>query len=411
MSSTPNSSTSLPADLATAHEQIKSLRSDLTHCEKRVNAAERETRCFRELAEHIQEVFWMTNPLGDELIYISPAYEHIWGQPCNSLYEDPGRRLAWVHESDRDRVLKAFKRDAAKGLYDETFRINRPDGEVRWIRDRAFPVYDSSGEIYRLAGFAIDLTDEVESQDRMNELQNLIAMRERISVFASLGTGLAHDLGQPLTSARNFVTRALTVARDEGSAETDLLVRADYQIQRASAIIRHLRDFAREGRPTINQQSLFPVLSEVRDLLEPSLRAERVLFCWPNQLELSNIELPMDRVFTQQVLRNLISNAIEALAQSSVATDNRRITLTVDNTNDARVDIYVADNGGGIAEDVELFSPFTTTKSNGLGLGLSVSRSLARSHGGDLYLVHHGRGGSGPTCFMLRLPRKFVAAA
>ena len=327
MSRTQNSSSSLSEDLAAAREQIESLRSDLECCESRVKDAERETRCFRELAEHIQEVFWMTNPLGDELIYISPAYEHIWGQPCTSLYEDPGRRLAWVHECDRERVLKAFKRDAAEGHYDEIFRINRPDGEIRWIRDRAFPVCDGTGQIYRLAGFAIDLTKEIENQDRMNELQNLIAMRERISVFASLGTGLAHDLGQPLTSARNFVTRALSVARDEGSAHADLLVRADYQIQRASVIIRHLRDFAREGRPTINQQSLFPVLSEVRELLEPSIRAERVAFHWPDKTELAAIELPMDRIFTQQVLRNLISNAIEALAHSSVASDERRITL------------------------------------------------------------------------------------
>ena len=85
--------------------------------------------------------------------------------------------------------------------------------------------------------------------------------------------------------------------------------------------------------------------------------------------------------------------------------------LTVDASNDSRVDIYVFDNGGGVDEDVELFSPFTTTKSSGLGLGLSVSRSLARSHGGDLYLVSHGRDAGEPTCFMLRLPRKFVAAA
>lgn len=411
MSRTQHSLPPLPDDLATAREQIKSLRAVLACHEARVNEAERETRCFRELAEHIQEVFWMTNPLGDELIYISPAYENIWGQPCASLYEDPGRRLAWVHEGDRERVLKAFKRDAAEGHYDETFRINRPDGEIRWIRDRAFPVRDGSGEIYRLAGFAIDLTDEVKNKDRMNELQNLIAMRERISVFASLGTGLAHDLGQPLTSARNFVTRALSVARDKGSAHADLLVRAEYQIQRASSIIRHLRDFAREGRPTINQQALLPVLSEVRELLEPSLRAERVSFQWPNKTDLAAIELPMDRIFTQQVLRNLISNAIEALAHSAVPTDERRITLTVDDSSESRVDIYVSDNGGGIAEDVELFSPFTTTKGHGLGLGLSVSRSLARSHGGDLYLVSHGRNDGEATCFMLRLPRQFVAAA
>ncbi|HET7315381.1 sensor histidine kinase [Salinisphaera sp.] len=398
-------------DPDTAREQIRSLRADLASCQARAEAAERETRCFRELAEHIQEVFWMTNPLGDELIYISPAYEHIWGQPCASLHEDPGRRLAWVHDDDRERVLTAFKRDAAEGDYDEVFRINRPDGGIRWIRDRAFPVRDDSGEVYRLAGFAIDLTDEVESRDHMTELQNLIATRERISVFASLGTGLAHDLAQPLTSARNFVTGALSIAREENSDQADLLVRAEYQIQRAASIIRHLRDFAREGHPTINQQALFPMLSEVRELLAPSLRAERISLDWPQAEDLAGLELPIDRIFTQQVLRNLIGNAVEALASSATADDERRIRLWVDSGHAQQVDIYVEDNGDGIDEDVALFSPFMTTKGSGLGLGLSVSRSLARSHGGDLHLVSRGRDGSGPTCFMLRLPREFVAAA
>ncbi|MGN8158356.1 PAS domain-containing protein [Salinisphaera sp. RV14] len=118
---------------------------------------------MRELAEHIGEVFWMTNPPGDEPIYISSASEHIWGQPCASLYEDPGRRLARVYESGRERVRKACKRDAAQGLYDEIFRIDRPHGEIRRIRDPAFPARDRAGATWRLAGLAIDLTEAADT--------------------------------------------------------------------------------------------------------------------------------------------------------------------------------------------------------------------------------------------------------
>ena len=150
-----------PETLEAAQSRIEQLERRLAEEHELRCRAENNERCFRELAEHIREVFWMTNPLGDELVYISPAYEQIWGQTCQSLYDDPGRRLAWVHDADREEVLKAFKRDAANGDYDKTFRINRPDGEVRWIRDRAFPVLDDEGELYRLAGFALDVTDRI----------------------------------------------------------------------------------------------------------------------------------------------------------------------------------------------------------------------------------------------------------
>lgn len=402
----PQSIHGLPDNLESAHEQILELRQEAERHRQRAEASERDTRCFRELAEHIREVFWMTNPLGDRLIYISPAYEQIWGQTCHSLYEDPGRRLAWVHDHDRERVLKAFLRDAAQGDYDETFRITRPDGEIRWIRDRAFPVRDAHGDIYRLAGFALDLTDKIENHDRVSELQNLIAMRERISVFASLGTGLAHDLGQPLTSARNFIAHALTQAQQGNTDNAELMARAQYQVERAGTIVRHLRDFAREGRPTISREPLQPVLNEVFDLLEPTFRAEQVAYTWPQNDNLGSLELPMDRIFTQQVLRNLISNAIEALAASSIPAQERHITLRIDADNIEHIDIQISDNGDGIGDDIDLFTPFMTTKRNGLGLGLSVSRSLARSHGGDLVVLCRGPRAGGPTTFLLRLPRR-----
>lgn len=402
---------SLPEDIEAAHAEIKRLRSEVAGCKQYAADAKQETHCFRELAEEIQEVFWMTNPLGDELIYISPAYEHIWGQSCEILYREPGRRLAWVHDEDRERVLKAFKRDAANGNYDEIFRIDRPDGGIRWIRDRAFPVYNESGEIYRLAGFAIDISDQVDSQDRIAKLQSLIATRERSSIFATLGTGLAHDLAQPLTSARNFIFSAQQLVQEEAPEGASLLRRAEAQVERASTIIRHLRDFAREGQPTTSTQALYPVLCEARDLLEPSLRAERVTLQLPDEQELAGIELPLDRVFIQQVLRNLICNSIEALAELPVSAQ-RLITFSVDASHADHVEVYVFDTGDGIGDDVDLFSSFATTKGeDGLGLGLVTSRSLARSHGGELALVSRGRGNNGPTCFVLRLPRQIQSAA
>lgn len=406
MSITSDNSKSLPTELDQAQELIRTLRQQLAQHKQKLEQTRNNERCFRELAEHIPEVFWMTNPLGDELVYISPAYEQIWGQTCQSLYEDPGKRLAWVHPGDRQRVLTAFKRDGSNGDYDETFRIDRPDGETRWIRDRAFPVHDEHGRIYRLAGFAIDITQAVDRQERMSRLGDTLASQERSSVFAALGTGLAHDIGQPLTAARNFIAQARRDPRAiDHAAGHPLLKRADQEIERAVAIIRHLRDFARDGRPTARRQPLGPILDEVRQLLDPQLRARQIGYSAPSDTELADLELSVDSVFAQQILRNLVANAIEASATRDNPDEPAHISLSVDHANNAHVDIVVSDNGPGIDDDATLFKPFATTKADGLGLGLSVSRSLAESHGGSLTMANRGSDGSGPTTFVLRLPR------
>lgn len=389
---------------------------DPQHCQDRIRdleaqlAVERELRlraqnnerCFRELAEQIREVFWMTNPLGDRLVYISPAYENIWGQTCKSLYADPGRRLAWVHEDDREAVLIAFKRDAAAGEYDQTFRIRRPDGEVRWIRDRAFPVYDDQGEVYRLAGFALDMTDRVDHDDRLSELNDNITARERMAIFAALGTGMAHDLSQPVTAARNFIAQARMKLDDAHHSAVAPIDRAEAELGRAASIIRHLRDFARDGKPARDTLAIGPLIDDVHQLMDPALRARDVRYQGPDPDSIAGVELAADRVLAQQILRNLIDNASAAFDDDSTSS---QVSVAVE-ARDGYIDIRVSDNGPGIAENLALFEPFVTTKDDGLGLGLSVSRTLARSHGGDLRVASRGRAGreGEHTEFVLTLP-------
>jgi PAS domain S-box len=127
---------------------------------KRVETALRTSEeRFRQLAENIKEVFWLTDVAHTEMIYISPAYEEIWGRSCDSLYCHPRSWIDAVHPDDRDRV-KAALRMEARGDYHEEYRIVRPDGTIRWIRDRAFPIRDDSGTVYRIAGIAECITDQ-----------------------------------------------------------------------------------------------------------------------------------------------------------------------------------------------------------------------------------------------------------
>lgn len=122
---------------------------------------------FRQLAEHIREVFWMTDPAKQRMLYISPGYEEIWGRSCESLYASPHSWLDAIHSEDRPRVLDAATHKQVAGTYDEQYRIVRPDGEIRWICDRAFPIRDASGIVYRIVGYAEDITEHKGIQESL----------------------------------------------------------------------------------------------------------------------------------------------------------------------------------------------------------------------------------------------------
>src|SRR5258706_2240247 len=114
---------------------------------------------FRQLAEIIREVFWLTETSKNLMLYISPAYEHIWGRSVQSLYDTPRNWLDAIHPEDREHVLHAAQTKQMSGDYEEQYRIVRPDGSVRWILDRAFPVPDREGKVYRIARIAADITE------------------------------------------------------------------------------------------------------------------------------------------------------------------------------------------------------------------------------------------------------------
>jgi len=140
-------------------------------------ALEREER-FRQLAENIREVFWLNDIRNGQILYVSPAYESIWGRTCDALYESPWDWIDAVHEAERSRVLDAFHGQMAGEDYDIEYRIVRPDGTLRWIHDRGFPVFNEAGEIYRVAGVAEDITErrlaEYASQQQQVRLEGIV---------------------------------------------------------------------------------------------------------------------------------------------------------------------------------------------------------------------------------------------
>ncbi len=145
---------------------------------------EKEER-FRQVTENIGEVFWMSSIDKKQIIYISPGYETIWGRTCRSLYEHPTSWMDAVHPEDRERVRRSALENQVLGKYNEEYRILRGDGSIRWIRDKAFPVRDEHGTIYRIVGVAADITDykraEQEIQQANRELADLnLTLEERV---------------------------------------------------------------------------------------------------------------------------------------------------------------------------------------------------------------------------------------
>jgi len=140
---------------------------------------EREER-FRQMAENIQEMVWMTDPIEGEVLYVNPAYEDIWGRSPQELYDNPRSFANAIHPEDREQVEEILDPQST-GSYEEEYRITRPDGEIRWVYDRAVPVRNDAGEVYRTVGIASDVTERKDRERKFDRAVELLDQTERIA--------------------------------------------------------------------------------------------------------------------------------------------------------------------------------------------------------------------------------------
>ena len=148
---------------------LLSVVRDITESKKAQEALQSSEERFRQMAENIQEVFWMSNIDKSKIIYVSPAYEEIWGESSDGLYDSSRKWIDAIHPEDRKRVSEWILTKQAAGGDDEIYRIVRPDGSIRWIQDRAFPIHDAAGKIHRIVGTANDITKRKEAWDAVAE--------------------------------------------------------------------------------------------------------------------------------------------------------------------------------------------------------------------------------------------------
>ncbi len=190
----------LSESVAERTAQLMQRTAQLTQRTAQLEAAnarlqEREA-LFRELAENVREIFWVSDPARETFIYVSPMYEHVWGRSRETLYSDPMAYAEGIHAVDRERVIAAYRDES--GLLDETFRILHPDKGVRWIRARSYPVHDAQGQVVRVVGIAEDITERRETQEalRQSERHYRLLFEEMINGFA-VGELLYDEEGEP----------------------------------------------------------------------------------------------------------------------------------------------------------------------------------------------------------------------
>jgi PAS domain S-box-containing protein len=363
------------------HPIVRGMARDVTERVRAEKALVATEERFRQLAESIHEVFYLTEVPGHRLLYVSPAYEQVWGNTCQSLYESPESFLDAVHPEDRDAARHTF---VSHQPFLREYRIIRPDGSVRWISDRGFPVRDAKGEVYRLAGIAEDITESKQAEQALQESQAALARVARIVAMGELTASIAHEINQPLAavamnaSASMHWLAAQPPNLDEARKAVASAVR---EANRASEVIARVRALLRKASPQMVPLDVNDVIREVLALVHSELTRGGVTA--KTKLAAGLPAVLGDRVQLQQVILNLIMNAIDAMSTIS----DRPRTLLIKSAKDAEgVLIQVQDSGKGLDPENSdrMFESFFSTKPEGIGIGLSISSSIVEAHGGSL---------------------------
>ena len=343
---------------------------------------------FRQLAEHIREVFWVHGIAEERLLYVSPAYEEIWGRPAQSFLERPLDWIAAVHPDDRPQVHAAHIAKLESGVLNEEYRIIRPDGTIRWIWDRGFPIRDAFGYVYRIVGLAEDITARKLAEDQLRRQQVELAKTARLSLAVELASNLAHELNQPLAAIVAYTQACLTLLRRDQTDPRDLTATLEAVVNqglRAGEIIRHLRELVRKHPSAQRALDINALIGAVVHYAQLELHQAQVTV----RLELAEA-LPTilaDDLQIQLVVLYLMRNAIEAMSETNDRLRELTLRTALLDTDTVLVTVHDTGQGPGAEETEHLFQPFFTTKPSGMGLGLSVSRSIIESQGGKLWAM------------------------
>jgi two-component system sensor kinase FixL len=332
----------------------------------------------------------------------SPAAERLFGYTAQEVIGHNVKILMpSPYREDHDGYLERYLRTGERHIIGIGRVVvgERKDGST-------FPMELAVGEMQSgerrfFTGFIRDLTERQMTEARLQELQSELVQISRLTAMGEMASTLAHELNQPLSAITNYMRGSQRLLADvtgeEAAHVRQAVSKAAEQALRAGQIIRRLREFVAHGENEKRVESISKMVEEAGALALVGAR-ERAIRVRFNFKALSDFTLA-DRIQIQQVLVNLMRNAMEAMEE----TPRRELTISTAPAKNGMIEISVADTGCGIAPDIakQLFQPFFTTKAHGMGVGLSISRTIIEGHGGHIWIEPNPKGG---TIFRVTLP-------
>ncbi len=490
--------------------------------ETRLRELENIKEIFDQLTDNLTDVFWIVEDTW-KFVYVSPAYEKIWGASCQSLYDDPVSWLEIIHPEDRERL-----KDSYANLFEEPtnieYRIILKDGSIRHLKSLGYYIYNEEGKPYRIVGTTIDITDRKQAEETQKHLmaiieattdfigmtdkngyslytnragrkicnigadedmshmhisdfhtqadfkhimkealpcalknnvwsgeieiltsdgrkvpmhqviiahksphgeveyfstimrdiserkqaeeelrkhRNQIAAIEKFSAVGEMTAAIAHELNQPIAAIANYARGCLwTLRSDKPETNKIMPVVEDIivQAERAGNIMRNIRSSFEKGSIEKQPVCLANLLAETIQHIKDDLEKSNIEI--NDDFKDVNVTVLVDSVQIEQVIMNLLNNAIDAMTAHDCTT--REINLAIES--DEMVTLSISDSGPGIGNEhlKKVFDPLFTTKKKGMGLGLSITKSIIEAHDGEISVTSSPKG----TCFTIKLPNQ-----
>jgi PAS domain S-box-containing protein len=385
------------------------VKEDITQRKKIAEALRESEQRFRQLAETIQDVFWIIGPTPDKLLYVSPAYEKVWGRSLESLCTNPHSWLEAIHAEDRERVRKAVQTSLLQGKFNEQFRVVRPDGSLRWIHDTAFAVRDQNGNLERVIGVARDITESRKLEEQLRQAQKMEAIGQ-------LAGGVAHDFNNVL-SVIQLQLGLFKMDNATAPKHVEFANELTKTIARAAALTRQLLTVSRQQILHLTDLNLNVAVESVVQMLQRIVGENIHMKC---EFHPSPLIIHADQSMMDQILLNLTVNARDAMPNggsltirtSEVELAAAAAALMPQSRPGSFARLTVTDTGAGMPPEIlaRIFEPFFTTKEvgKGTGLGLATAFGIVQQHNGWITVSSKvGRG----TTFDIYLPRLTTTAA